>query len=60
MKIKKRDGSLVDFNKDKIINAISKAGYVALKTKKAIADIVEKMAKKRNADCRENTRYCRK
>lgn len=46
MKIKKRDGSLVDFNKDKIINAISKAGYVALKTKKAIADIVEKMAKK--------------
>lgn len=46
MKIKKRDGSLIDFNKDKIINAISKAGFVASKTKKAIADVVEKMAKK--------------
>lgn len=46
MKIKKRDGSLVDFNKDKIINAISKAGFVASKTKNAIADAVEKMAKK--------------
>lgn len=46
MKIKKRDGSLVDFNKEKIINAISKAGFVASKTKNAIADVVEKMAKK--------------
>lgn len=46
MKIKKRDGSLVDFNKDKIINAISKAGFVASETKNAIADVVEKMAKK--------------
>lgn len=46
MKIKKRDGSLVDFNKDRIINAISKAGFVASKTKNAIADVVEKMAKK--------------
>lgn len=46
MKIKKRDGSLVDFNKDKIINAISKAGFVASKTKNAIANVVEKMAKK--------------
>lgn len=46
MKIKKRDGSLVAFNKDKIINAISKAGFVASKTKNAIADVVEKMAKK--------------
>nr|DAM96003.1 MAG TPA: anaerobic ribonucleoside triphosphate reductase [Bacteriophage sp.] len=46
MKIKKRGGSLVDFNKDKIINAISKAGFVASKTKNAIADVVEKMAKK--------------
>lgn len=46
MKIKKRDESLVDFNKDKIINAISKAGFVASKTKNAIADVVEKMAKK--------------
>lgn len=46
MKIKKRDGSLVDFNKDKSINAISKAGFVASKTKNAIADVVEKMAKK--------------
>jgi ribonucleoside-triphosphate reductase len=46
LKIKKRDGSLVDFNKEKIINAISKAGFVASKTKNAIADVVEKMAKK--------------
>jgi ribonucleoside-triphosphate reductase len=46
LKIKKRDGSLVDFNKDKIINAISKAGFVASETKNAIADVVEKMAKK--------------
>lgn len=46
MKIKKRDGSLVDFNKEKIINAISKAGFVASETKNAIADVVEKMAKK--------------
>ena len=46
MKIKKRDGFLVDFNKDKIINAISKAGFVASKTKNTIADVVEKMAKK--------------
>ena len=48
MKIKKRDGSLVDFNKDKIINAISKAGFVASETKNAIADVVEKMAKKKH------------
>lgn len=46
MKIKKRDGSLVDFNKDKIINAISKAGFVASETENAIADVVEKMTKK--------------
>lgn len=41
MKIKKRDGSLVDFNKDKIINAISKAGYVGEDTKKQIAQDIE-------------------
>lgn len=41
MKIKKRDGSLVDFNKDKIINAISKAGYVDKDTKKQIAQDIE-------------------
>lgn len=46
MKIKKRDGSLVDFNKDKIINAISKAGYVPLKLKKTIATLIEMAAKK--------------
>lgn len=46
MKIKKRDGSLVDFNKDKIINAISKAGYVPLKLKKTIATLIEMEAKK--------------
>lgn len=41
MKIKKRDGSLVDFNKEKIINAISKAGYVGEDTKKQIAQDIE-------------------
>lgn len=41
MKIKKRDGSLVDFNKDKIINAISKAGFVGEDTKKQIAQDIE-------------------
>lgn len=41
MKIKKRDGSLVDFNKDKIINAISKAGYVDEDTKNQIAQDIE-------------------
>lgn len=41
LKIKKRDGSLVDFNKDKIINAISKAGYVGEDTKKQIAQDIE-------------------
>lgn len=41
MKIKKRDGSLVDFNKDKIITAISKAGYVDEDTKKQIAQDIE-------------------
>lgn len=46
MKIKKRDGSLVDFNKEKIINAISKAGYVPLKLKKTIATLIEMAAKK--------------
>lgn len=46
MKIKKRDGSLVDFNKDKIINAISRAGYVPLKLKKTIATLIEMAAKK--------------
>lgn len=41
MKIKKRDGSLVDFNKDKIINAISKPGYVDEDTKNQIAQDIE-------------------
>lgn len=45
MKIKKRDGSLVDFNKDKIINAISKAGYVDEDTKKQIAQDIERVCR---------------
>lgn len=45
MKIKKRDGSLVDFNKDKIITAISKAGYVDDYTKENIAEYIERIAK---------------
>ena len=45
MKIKKRDGSLVDFNKDKIITAISKAGYVDDYTKENIAEYIERITK---------------
>lgn len=45
MKIKKRDGSLVDFNKDKIITAVSKAGYVDDYTKENIAEYIERIAK---------------
>lgn len=45
MKIKKRDGSLIDFNKDKIINAISKAGYVDEDTKKQIAHDIERVCR---------------
>lgn len=45
MKIKKRDGSLIDFNKDKIINAISKAGYVDEDTKKQIAQDIERVCR---------------
>lgn len=45
MKIKKRDGSLVAFNKDKIITAISKAGYVDDYTKENIAEYIERIAK---------------
>lgn len=45
MKIKKRDGSLVDFNKDKIITAISKAGCVDDYTKENIAEYIERIAK---------------
>lgn len=45
MKIKKRDVSLVDFNKDKIITAISKAGYVDDYTKENIAEYIERIAK---------------
>lgn len=45
MKIKKRDGSLVGFNKDKIITAVSKAGYVDDYTKENIAEYIERIAK---------------
>jgi len=45
LKIKKRDGSLVGFNKDKIITAISKAGYVDDYTKENIAEYIERIAK---------------
>jgi ribonucleoside-triphosphate reductase len=45
LKIKKRDGSLVAFNKDKIITAISKAGYVDDYTKENIAEYIERIAK---------------
>lgn len=41
LNVKKRDGTLVEFNKDKIINAISKAGYVDEDTKNQIAQDIE-------------------
>lgn len=47
MNVKKRDGTLVNFNKDKIINAISKAGYVPQSTKERIASSIMALAKYR-------------
>lgn len=41
LNVEKRDGTLVEFNKDKIINAISKAGYVDEDTKNQIAQDIE-------------------
>lgn len=46
MNIKKRDGTLVEFNEDKIINAISKAGFVTNYTKEKIAKRLKKLASK--------------
>lgn len=45
MKVKKRDGSLVEFDKTKIINAIDKAGYVVAIVKRHIADEIAEAAK---------------
>ena len=41
MKVIKRDGRLVDFDGQKIIDAISKAGYVNKELKKEIAEYIE-------------------
>lgn len=46
MNVRKRDGSLVEFNEDKIINAISKAGFVTNYTKEKIAKKIKKLASK--------------
>lgn len=46
MFIKKRDGSLVDFNENKIISAISKAGYIPMPVKNGIAKKIHKLAEK--------------
>ena len=43
MKVRKREGHLVDFDKQKIINAISKAGNVSDEVKQKIADYVESL-----------------
>lgn len=45
MKVKKRDGTLVDFDKTKIINAIDKAGYVVAIVKNHIAAEITEEAK---------------
>ena len=46
MKVQKRDGSVVPFEKQKIINAINKAGHVRPSTAQKIADSVEAEAQK--------------
>lgn len=46
MNVKKRDGTLVEFNADKIINAISKAGFVTNYAKEKIAKKIKKIASK--------------
>ena len=40
MKVKKRDGSLVEFDKTKIINAIDKAGFVPIQYSDKIVDSI--------------------
>lgn len=45
MKVRKREGNLVDFDKQKIINAISKAGQVSDEIKNRIADYIENIDK---------------
>ena len=43
MKVTKRNGAIEKFDKQKIINAISKAGYVRQSTKEKIANYVESL-----------------
>lgn len=45
MKVRKREGYLVDFDKQKIISAISKAGQVSDEIKNRIADYIENVNK---------------
>lgn len=44
-KVRKRSGKVVDFNKEKIIHAISKAGYVKDVVKEKIAQEIESLQK---------------
>ncbi len=46
MNVRKRDGSLIEFDEYKIINAISKAGFVANYTKEKIAKKIKRLASK--------------
>lgn len=46
LNVEKRDGTLVEFNENKIINAISKAGFVTNYTKEKIAKKIKKLASK--------------
>ena len=46
MNVRKRDGSLIKFDEYKIINAISKAGFVANYTKEKIAKKIKRLASK--------------
>ena len=45
MNVQKRNGKIVKFNKKKIINAISKAGYVDDQTKEDIANFVAEISR---------------
>lgn len=45
IKVKKRNGKIVDFQKEKIVKAISKSGFVKEEIKKKIADEIANMDK---------------
>lgn len=60
MLVKKRDGSLVKFDKTKIINAISKAGYIPTLTKNDIASTIQELANKKTLSVEEIQNFVEK